>query len=53
MLKSSSCDYSVAYIHGKRTMTVVGQGTYATSILDINNKQVIFKNCVPFTDYLS
>ena len=53
MLKPTLCDYSDAYILVKQTMTVVGQGADATSIEDRSNKQVIFKNCASFTNYVS
>ena len=49
MSKSSLCDYSDAYILFKGTITV--NNTAATGA-DANNanKNVIFKNCAPFTD---
>ena len=49
MSKSSLCDYSDAYILFKETITV--NNTAATGA-DANNsnKNVIFKNCAPFTD---
>ena len=52
MLKSSLCDYSDAYILVKGTITVnstAAQGATANNI----NKKVIFKNCAPFTNYIS
>ena len=52
MLKSSLCDYSDAYIHVKGTITVnntAAEGAAANN----NNKKVIFKNCAPFTNYIS
>ena len=53
MIKSSLCDYSDTYIPVKETITVVGQGAAPTSAAtDRNNKQVKFKNCSPFTDYI-
>ena len=46
MLKSSLCEYSDAYIFVSGTITVTvlaaGEGN--------NRKNVIFKNCTPFTD---
>ena len=49
MLKSSLCDYSDAYILVKGTIAVNN-----TAALDANanntNKQVVFKNCAPFTN---
>ena len=47
MLKSSLCDYSDAYILVKRTVL-------ATDADTINaDKEIIFKNCAPFTDCIS
>ena len=52
MLKSSFCDYSDAYIHVKRTITV---NNTAAADADANNtnKKVIFKNSAPFTRYIN
>ena len=52
MLKSSSCDYSDAYILFKGTITV---NNTAAAGADANNtnKKVIFKNCAPFTNCIS
>ena len=51
MLKSSLCDYSDSYILVKGTITFQD-----TSVQDPEanntNKEVIFRNCAPFTDYL-
>ena len=52
MLKSSLCDYSDAYVLVKGTITVnntAAQGAGANNI----NKKVTFKNCAPFTKYIS
>ena len=43
MLRSHFCDYNNAYIHVSGTMT--GEGN-----IDI---QLVFKNCVPFTNGIS
>ena len=51
MLKSSLCDYSNAYIHIKRTITISNTGRVAAS--NNRNKKVIFKNCAPFTGCIS
>ena len=52
MLKSSLCDDSDAYIHVRRTITV--NNTAAESAAANNsNKNVIFKNCAPFTNCIS
>ena len=52
MLKSSLCDYGDAYILVKGTITV---NNTAAADADANNtnKKVIFKNCAPFTNYIS
>ena len=52
MLRSSFCDYSDAYIHVKGNITV---NNTAAEGVDANNtnKKVIFKNCAPFTNYIS
>ena len=52
MLRSSLCDYSDAYILIKGNITVdntAGAGAAANNI----NKKVIFKNCAPFTNWIS
>ena len=52
MLKSSSCDYSDAYICVKGTMTV--ENTAATFAAATNiDKNIMFTNCAPFTDCIS
>ena len=52
MLKSSLCDYSDAYILGMGTITV--NNTAAADLdVDNTNKEVIFKNCAPFTNCIS
>ena len=51
MLKSSLCECSDAFIFVKGAITVIGHRSDAAAVAaDRNNKQVIFKNCVPFTD---
>ena len=52
MLKSSLCDYSDAYIHVKETITVNNTAA-ADANANNTNKKVIFKNCAPFTKYVS
>ena len=52
MLKSSLCDYIDAYIFVKRTITVNNTAA-ADADADNTNKKVIFKNCPPFTNYVS
>ena len=51
MLKSSSCDSSDAYIAIKGTITVPNTGTAA--VPNNRNKEVVFKNCAPFTGCIS
>ena len=52
MLKYSLCDCSDAYIIGKGTITV---NNTAAEVAAANNtnKEVIFKNCTPFTNCIS
>ena len=50
MPKSSFCDYSDAFILVSGTITVPNAGTAAA----LNNrKNIIIKNCAPFTDCIS
>ena len=52
MLKSNLCDYSDAYVLVKGTISVnntAAQGAGANNI----NKEVIFKNCAPFSNCIS
>ena len=51
MLRSSLCDYSEAYIIAKGTISI--ERVAASEPADNNDKEVVFKNCSPFTDYLS
>ena len=46
MVRSNLCDYADAYILVKGTIIITGAG-------DERNKQVIFKNCAPFTKCIS
>ena len=50
MLRSSLCDYSDAYILVKGNITV---NNTAAAAAKNNNKNLIFKNCVPFTNCIS
>ena len=52
MLKSRLCDHSDAYILVKGTMTVPNM-TATAAYAKNANKNVIFKNCVPFTNCIS
>ena len=46
--------YADSYILVKGTITITGAGDYyAAKRLDQRNKGVIFKNCAPFTNYIS
>ena len=51
MLKSSLCDYSDAYILLKGTITVAC--LLAPAETENIGKEVVFKNCAPFTDCIS
>ena len=52
MLRSSLCDYNDAYILAKGKISV--NNTEAAGAAENNiNKKVIFKNCTPFTNYIS
>ena len=50
MLKSSLCDYATILVKG--TITVPNVGITCAGANN-NNKKVIFKNCTPFTDWIS
>ena len=52
MIRSNLCDYSDAYIHVKATITVPNTAAAAT-LLKNTNEKVIFKNCTPFTNFIS
>ena len=50
MLRSNLCDYTDPYILVKGTITITGAGDAAAARrADERNKDVIFKNCIPFT----
>ena len=54
MLRSNLCDYADAYILVKGTITITGAGyNDAAKQLDERNKAEIFKNCAPFTKFIS
>ena len=54
MLISILCDYSDACILVVRAITITGsRADDATKQSDKRNKGVLFKNCTPFTDYIS
>ena len=51
MLKRSSSDYRYAYILVKEIITLAGEGlSKPAKVAEKNIEQVLFKNCVPFTD---
>ena len=52
MLKSSLCDYSDAYILVKGTISV-NNTAIADDAVNNDDKKVIFKNCLPFTNCIS
>ena len=54
MLRASLCDYSDTYVIVSGTITITGgENNDAGRRLDERNKEVIFKNCAPFTDCIS
>ena len=52
MLRSILCDSNHAYILLKGTITIEPIPPQAANT-NSNNKEVIFKNCAPFTDCIS
>ena len=52
MLRSSSCDYSDAYILVKENISVINNAS-AGAAANNRNKKVIFKDCAPFTNCIS
>ena len=52
MFKSSLCDYSDAYFIVEGTITVYNTAVDGAAA-NYTNKKVIFKNCAPFTNYIS
>ena len=54
MLRFNLCDYADAYILVKGTITITGAGDdHPGKRLDERNKDLIFKNCAPFTKCIS
>ena len=53
MLRSSSCDYSDAYILVSGTTKITGTGDVAAKQLNKTSKGLILKNYAPFTDCIS
>ena len=52
MLKSSLCNYSDAYILVKGTISANNTAA-AGAAVNNNDRKVIFKNCAPFTNFIS
>ena len=52
MIRSNLCHYSDPYIHVKATITVPNTPAGGEAVNN-TNKKVIFKNCAPFTNYVS
>ena len=52
MLRSSLCDYSDAYILVKGTIPIAPAPPLAAQP-NHNDKELVFKNCAPFTDCIS
>ena len=52
MIKSNIYDYSDAYILVKGTTTVLNKAA-ADAAVNNTNQKVIFKNCAPFTNYIT
>ena len=52
MLKSGLCNYSGACIHVKGNIKILNT-VAAIASPNNRNKNVIFKNCAPFTDFIS
>ena len=50
MLMSSLCDYNDSYVLVTGIISIVAQ---AGGNSNNANKKVVFKNCAPFTDYIS
>ena len=54
MLRSNLCDYADAYMLAKGTIKITGtRDNDAAKRLDERNKDIIFKNCAPFTKSIS
>ena len=54
MIRSNLCDYKDAYILVSGTVTITGAGADdTTKRAEEINKEVIFKNCAPFTECTS
>ena len=52
MIRPNLCDYSDAYMLVKRTITVPNSAAAVVAVSS-TNKKVVFKNCAPFTDWIT
>ena len=52
MLRSNLCDYSDAHILVKGIITVSNTPDAAAAVNN-TNKKALFKNCAPFTNYIT
>ena len=52
MIRSNLCNYRDAYIFVEGTLTVLNTETSVAAVNN-TNKNVIFKNCAPFTDCIT
>ena len=52
MLKSSSCDYSDAYLLVKGAISIANMANKSATAYD-DDKKVVFKNFAPFTNCIS
>ena len=52
MIRSNLCDYSDAYILVKETIGVPNTATEGAAVNN-TNKEVVFKNCAPFTNCIT
>ena len=53
MIRSNLCDYSDPYILVSGTITITGAVEDDAKRAEKRNKEVIFKNCAPFTNCIS
>ena len=53
MIRSNLCDYSDPYILVSGTITITGAVEDDAKRAEKRNKEVIFKNCTPFTNCIS
>ena len=53
MIRSNLCDYSDAYILVSGTIAITWAGEDDAKRADKRKKEVIFKNCAPFTNCIS